>query len=281
MRTKVQDLVAIGAQHCGNFIFIFEAGVIGAKRNLHAQALRATLRKAPRVKLACSSSSFDQALKSGRLTQLEFLDLAARELRADGAVLDVRHFPRTDDDYLAQIKKMAADTGLTIAAISSDEFFGADEQRMRDLMHVAVATGAPLLTGRLSAETAMPWSTQLERLSTATSIAKKQNVTLAVRNAPTTFAATTADCKRVAKESDSAWLRFGIEPSAMDAASDLAAIADRTVLLWVPFEPPLPGAWRDFIGFAALDRPTGDASLEEMKIATRAWRTAISQLNRT
>src|SRR5215469_1212812 len=116
MRTKIQNLVAIGAQHCRDFIFVFEAGVIGAKRNLHAQALRATLRKAPRVKLACSSSAFDQALQSGRLTQLEFLDLAARELRVDGIVLDARHFPRTDSDYLAQIKKMAADTCLTIAA---------------------------------------------------------------------------------------------------------------------------------------------------------------------
>src|SRR5579862_8830807 len=140
------------------------------------------------MKIACSSTAFDRALRSGELTQLEFLDHAAREIRADGVVLDVRHFPRTDDDYLAQIKKMAADTGLTLTALNSDDFFIADEAAMRDQLHITLAIGAPLLSGRLGQETALTWSAQLEHLGNATSLAKKTNVTLAVRNAAGTFA---------------------------------------------------------------------------------------------
>ena len=70
------------------------------------------------MKLACASSSLHRDIERGELTQLEFFDLCARELACDGVVLDVRHFPRTDDDYLAQVKKMAADRGLTIAALT-------------------------------------------------------------------------------------------------------------------------------------------------------------------
>jgi hypothetical protein len=235
------------------------------------------------MKIACTSSAFARALHLGELTQLEFLDSASRELRADGVVLDVRHFPRTDDDYLAQIKKMATDIGLVIAAISSDEFFTSNADAMAAQLYIASATGAPILTGHLALETAIPWSAQLEYLSKAASQGKAANITLAVRNAPGTFAGTAADCKRVSKESDSAWLRFGLEPRALDAASDPATLADRTVLLWAQsFEAPLRGApqddnaeaWVNFNGFVALDRASGDATVEEMKIATRTWRTA-------
>ena len=66
------------------------------------------------------------------------------ELRADGVVLDVRHFPRTDDDYLAQIKKMATDIGLVIAAISSDEFFTANADLMASQLRIASVIGRVL-----------------------------------------------------------------------------------------------------------------------------------------
>ena len=78
------------------------------------------------MKLACASSALGREIESGELTQLEFLDLCARELECDGVVLDVRHFPRTDSDYLAQIKKMATDWGLTIAALSDASLFKAE-----------------------------------------------------------------------------------------------------------------------------------------------------------
>lgn len=206
------------------------------------------------MKFAYSSAAFHQQIERGDLTQLEFLDLAAREIGCDGVVFDDRHFPRIDADYLAQLKKMAADLGLTVAALSSDGFFVADDAAMRDALDRALALGAPLLAGRLGTETALSWSEQLQRLNAATSLAKAANVTLALRNAPDTYAASEHDCKRVTKEADSAWLRYGLDPAAFDAASDVASLRAKTVLLWANAQdsPALAG-WEAFRGFAVLE----------------------------
>jgi sugar phosphate isomerase/epimerase len=231
------------------------------------------------MKLAVASSAFHRSLESGELTQLEFLDLCARDLACDGVVLDVRHFPRTDDDYLAQVKKMAADRGLGIAALADAGFFAADETAMRSSLERAVALGAPLLAAPLPLETSGSWIEQLERLGTATTLAKRANVTLALRNAPATFAASAHDCKRVSKETDSAWLRFGLDPRAFDAASDPAALAPNTVLLW----NDMIEAFADFRGYLALDERDGAATPAQMQNAMRSWRIAFAEkvLNRT
>ena len=235
------------------------------------------------VKLAASSSAFVRAFESGDLTQLEFLDHAARVLEADGVVLDVRQFPRTDVEYLAQVKKMAADLGLCITAIVDSRFFSADTTHMETSLGIATATGAPLLGAPLALETAFPWSEQLTKLSEATSLAKQANVTLAVRNAPGTFAASSHDCKRVSKEADSAWLRFGLDPAAFDGASDLSGLEPKRVLLWQSIDAPVPADGYAFIGFVALDRADGSCTLPEMQRALREWRRARAtfELNRT
>jgi hypothetical protein len=227
------------------------------------------------MKLACSSSAFSHALENGDLTQLEFLDLCARELRSDGVVLDVAHFPRADDDYLAQVKKMAVDLGLCVAAIADDRFFTGDEALMQKGLEIAAATGAPLVAARLATETALAWTEALDRIGVATRLAKQANITLAVRNAPGTYAATVHDCKRVSKEADSAWLRFGLEPAAFDAASNPLDLSGKAVLLWTDDRlEPDPNSWSDFRGFMVLDRPGGDATPEEMKQALLRWEGA-------
>ncbi len=110
------------------------------------------------MKLACSSTAFDQRFASGDLTQLEWIDLCAHEIAADGVVFDVRHFPRFDTDYLAQVKKMATDVGLTVTAVSHDGFFGGDGARMEQSLEIALALGAPLLAAPLPRETSLSWS---------------------------------------------------------------------------------------------------------------------------
>jgi sugar phosphate isomerase/epimerase len=242
------------------------------------------------MKLAVASSAFHRSLESGELTQLEFLDLCARDLACDGVVLDVRHFPRNDGDYLAQVKKMATDRGLGIAALADAGFFAADETAMRSSLERAVALGAPLLAAPLPLETTGPWIEQLERLGTATSLAKRANVTLALRNAAGTFAATAHDCKRVSKEADSAWLRFGLDPRAFDAASDPVALAPNAVLLWSDADAASANAigvtiaaFASFRGHLALDERDGSATPAEMQNAMRSWRIAFAEkeLNRT
>lgn len=242
------------------------------------------------MKLACASSALHHSIERGDLTQLEFVDLCAQELACDGVVLDVSHFPRSDGDYLAQVKKMAADRGLCVAAISDAAFFGAPDDAMLATVRYATVLGAPLIAGQLVRETDRPWTEQLARLNAATSLAKSHNVTLAVRNAPGTFAATTHDCKRVSKEADSAWLRYGPEPRAFDAASDPTSLAANSVLLWSNVgdetDRSVGDVIRGFAGFRghlSLDEPSGDATVEGMRSAMRSWRIALASiaLNRT
>jgi sugar phosphate isomerase/epimerase len=235
------------------------------------------------MKLACASGSFHRDIERGELTQLEFLDLCARELACDGVVLDARHFPRSDEDYLAQIKKMATDRGLTIAALSDSAFFASSAERMAAELDRAVTLGAPLVAGCLAHETECSWTDQSARLGVATSLAKDRNVTLALRNAAQTFAATTHDCKRVSKEADSAWLRFGPEPGRFDAASDPRSLQPNSVLLWsdARFETErsigeLIEIFADFRGHLVLDESSGMATIEGLALAMRRWRTALA-----
>jgi len=237
------------------------------------------------MKLACASSSFHRDIERGDLTQLEFLDLCARELACDGVVLDVRHFPRADDDYLAQVKKMTTDRGLSLAALADPGFFTSEPGRMREVLRHADALGAPIVAAPLDREVNCSWSDQLERLGVATSLAKALNVTLAVRNAPETFAAGTHDLKRVSKEADSAWLRLGPEPEVLSAGSDPAALQPNTVLLWSDLGTQYAGsiaatvaAFAGFRGHVALDERDGAADTGRAAAAIRRWR---EELNRT
>jgi hypothetical protein len=290
VRAEVEHLVSFHAQNLRDTVFVFEAGVIGTNGNLHdsceflgeGNQRRAVEHPTP-MKLACASSVLHRRIECGDLTQLEFLDLCARELACDGVVLDVRHFPRTDDDYLAQIKKMATDRGLSIAALADSGFFGATQERMAEVLAQAAALGAPLVAGRLTRQIDDSWSDQLSRLRVAASLAKAVNVTLALRNAADTFAAGTHDCKRVAKEADSAWLRFGPEPQALDTSSDPQELAPNTVLLWSDVRAEnersireLLGAFADFRGHLALDDFAGEASDGTLRAAMRVWRAALS-----
>ena len=124
---------------------------------------------------------------------------------------------------------MAADWGLSIAALSDSTFFCSEQGHVTKVLSDAALLGAPLIAAPLALQTECSWSEQLERLGFATSVAKRLNVTLALRNAPNTFAAGSQDCKRVVKETDSAWLRYGPDPQELDAASDAQALAPNTV----------------------------------------------------
>jgi sugar phosphate isomerase/epimerase len=226
------------------------------------------------MRLACASGAFGRAFERGDLTQLEFVDACARELACDGVVLDVLHFPRLDNDYLAQIKKMTTDLGLTVAAFADDAFFFGDAGGMATALERAWRLGAPLLTARLGRETELSWSEQIEAIGRASALAKGANVTIAVRNAPGTYAATGHDCKRLLKEADSAWLRLGIQPDAFDAATEPATFVPHTVLLFCDAAQPVRNdrfdAFSAFRGFLTLDRNDGNATLEQMRAAIKA-----------
>jgi hypothetical protein len=233
------------------------------------------------MKLACTSNAFARAFDRGDMTQLEFLDSAARSMECDGVVLDVRHFPRTDDDYLAQIKKAATDLNLSIAALAAPAL-PLPREELLDVLAFARAVGAPLVAVRLALETALARGELLASVSHASSAAKQANVTLALRNAPGTFAATVPDCKRVLKETDSAWLRLGPEPALFEAARDATELLSKSVLLWLERSRGTLDGWEGFGGFTVLDDRDGGASTQEIREIVRRLRReeAKRSLNR-
>lgn len=225
------------------------------------------------MRLACASSAFGRAFERGDLTQLEFVDACARELACDGIVLDAAHFPRLDNDYLAQIKKMTTDLGLTVAAFADDGLFLGDADAMATALERSWRLGAPLVTARLARENDVSWSDQIEAIGRASALAKGANVTIAVRNAPGTYAASEHDCKRVTKEADSAWLRLALQPGVLDLSAEPSKLAAHTVLLFCDAaQPPQQDrveSFATFRGFLVLDRNEGDATLEKIRASIR------------
>jgi hypothetical protein len=167
------------------------------------------------MKIACSSATFAGEMRAGDLTLLDWLDVCANELEVDGVVIGVAQLARTDDDYLAHMKKAAADLGLTVAALESEEPVGA--AFVPGILATAVALGAPVLVVRAphAADDAGAWGAFTDALKALASAAKAANVTLGLRNVPESLCPAPADFPRVAKDVDSSWLRF-----AFDAASD-------------------------------------------------------------
>ncbi len=181
------------------------------------------------MKIATSSSSFAREIAAGELTQLEWLDVCANELESDAVVFEATHFPRTDDDYLAQLKKLAVDLGLAVAGISA----ALVESGGESWLAVAERLGAPLAIVRAPRTTDDPsaWSAFAKVLKARASEAKRRNVTLALSNAPSTLCASTADLGRIAKDVDSAWLRYALDPLAASASDDAALLLGKSVIV--------------------------------------------------
>ncbi|MGP6156208.1 MAG: sugar phosphate isomerase/epimerase family protein [Vulcanimicrobiaceae bacterium] len=226
------------------------------------------------MKIACSTASFERVLGEGSLTQLEWLDLCANELELEGVVFDARHFPRTDDQYLAQLKKSCIDLGLTVAGLAADDVLrGQAAERVAQ----ALALGAPLVAARAPAASEDPaaWGAFVDGAREAASEGKRQNVTLALRNAPGTLCGDVSDLKRLAKDVDSAWLRFAPEVAAFGSLDPTLGIVAKAVLTVHTLDsvdgfatgddPAAPALIRDlrrFRGFVLLER-AGDGGARD------------------
>ena len=171
------------------------------------------------------------AIQAGELTQLEWLDLCAREFALDGVALDVRHFPRTDAEYVAQVKKLAVDLGLTIAAVLCDDLFASpeadgDRPDAAARFRLAAALGAPLLIGRTPAGDGSPqaWAALVAAARRVARLAKACNVTVGLRNGPETLCPGAVELRRLAKDVDSSWLRYAPDLALLDPPGGLEAL---------------------------------------------------------
>jgi sugar phosphate isomerase/epimerase len=190
----------------------------------------------------CSTSSYRHAIAAGELTQLEWVDRCARELPVDGIEFDARFFPRTDDDYLAQLKKLCADRCLTVASATAVVSLGGDDvdavlETFAPWIDRALALGAPLLrfdSGLNSGSPGIAWREFVRGLKAACAHAKRRNVTLALQAGESgALVASPGDVRRALKECDSAWLRVSMRAADLTGAGSVEwrELMDETVIV--------------------------------------------------
>jgi len=180
-------------------------------------------------------------LGSGRLTQLEWIDACANALMLDGVEFGATHFPRIDDDYLAQLKKLCVDRCLTAAGLCIDTKIGstdvsADVADIERWIGVAAALGAPIVRVSCAPASGSPpiaWRELIRGLKAACARAKQINVTLALQPADGSLVASPADVRRAFKECDSAWLRLAptSEHLAREDRADWEALLAEAVIV--------------------------------------------------
>ena len=187
------------------------------------------------MRIAVSSSTFRRPLASGELTQLEWVERCASLLGVDGVVADAAGFPRTDGEYVAQLRKIAIDLGVVPFGIDGGSLFDAScsDGARETALALARGFGAAVLRTVLPPPGDVPPATFAEAVRVAKAFAraaKTANVTAIVRSAPGTLGADAASVKHFVKDVDSAWLRAcpGVleELGARDRVPAFAASAD-------------------------------------------------------
>jgi sugar phosphate isomerase/epimerase len=212
------------------------------------------------MRLALSSRSFERSLNDKRLTQLEWIDLCSAETALDGVDLSIEHFPRRDDDYLAQIKKLCVDRRVTIAGVNTALALGAGEfdaqvDEIKAIVDSAATLAAPLIRfacGAASGSPGVAWRELIRALKYSSEHAKRRNVTLAVMPLEGTLIADEGDVKRAFKECDSAWLRLAVPAT----VSWEGHAGDAVIMTAAPSGDDLAAALR-FRGFVSLEDESG------------------------
>ncbi|GAC1407208.1 MAG: hypothetical protein NVSMB64_13830 [Candidatus Velthaea sp.] len=178
------------------------------------------------MKIACSSSSFAGPISAGELTQLEWLEGSASAAGLDGVVFDLAQFPRTDDEYVAQLKKVAIDLGLVPVALAAWALLDPATGEAERSAHIDLAArlGALFVMTRLPAPGGVPPAAFVAAVAAAKSAvktAKRVNVTVLAAPAPGTLASDLAELRHFIKDVDSAWLRYAVPAEADRSAFNL------------------------------------------------------------
>jgi len=187
------------------------------------------------MKLAISSSPLGGLLAAGETTQLEWLERCGSELALDGVVFAREHFPRTDADYVAQLRKIAVDLGLVPVALDDPGLFDperGDDERLASI-EIAAGLGTLFVLATLPAPGEVPPATFVAAVAQAKAVAraaKAVNVTVLLEPRAGTLAPAAADVRHFLKDVDSAWLRYAL--GATDPRTGLGA-RDRVLLVRV------------------------------------------------
>lgn len=224
------------------------------------------------MKVAISSGSFAGGLGAGKLTQLEWLERSASALGADGIVFAGAHFPRSDPEYVAQLRKVAIDLGLVPLAIDEPRLLspGFTDADRRAVLALASGLGALFVLTALPAPGDVPpaaFVAAVAAAKAAVGAAKAANITLLVAPCAGTLGADVPALQHFRKDVDSAWLRY-----ALPAGADRSSWSARDRVLLVTVDPAA-----DVDALAEIDeaaRPwlllAGDVTAERVAALRRA-----------
>ncbi len=191
------------------------------------------------MKLGCSSWSYDRDLNEGRLDQLQWLRICAEDLALDGIELLDHHFPDTGQSYLRELRRRAAELGLTVSCVSVSNDFGRttaearrrEIEKVRSWLHITHFLSAPVLrvfAGWLPPEEPPPtarksfWPEVMACLQECAAAAAECGIVLALENHDGGgFVSRPDEIERCLREVDSPSLRLCLDTGDL---GDLAAI---------------------------------------------------------
>ena len=247
------------------------------------------------MRIAVSSSTFRRPLAAGELTQLEWVERCASVLGADGVLAGVVDFPRTDADYVAQLRKVAVDLGVVPLGLDAPGLFdvaaaaaaakaggaasfGAAEYVPAELFALASTFGALVIRTTLPPPGEVPPATFVGTVVAAKAFsraAKAANVTIVVAPSPGTIGADLGGVKHLIKDVDSAWLRAC--PSALTDPAGFGPKDRYPAFTASPADDPVAVAEHASRAWVILDAPGAENPWDLVRDAVAALRQAEAQ----
>ena len=232
------------------------------------------------MRIAVSSSTFRRPLDAGELTQLEWIERAASELGADGVVTALSDFPRFDDEYVAQLRKVAIDLGIVPFGLDAPGLLDPEGELAAIERAVAAARGfgaAVIRTGPPAPGEVPPatFAATVRAGKALSRAAKAANVTVIVTTARGTIGEDFAAVRHLLKDIDSAWVR-PCPPALLDAAE--IGPRDRfPAVLATAADDPAAVSERASSAWVIVDAPAGDEPWGVVGSAVTALRRAGAQ----
>ena len=170
----------------------------------------------------------------------------------DGVVCALGDFPRFDDEYVAQLRKVAIDLGIVPFGIDAPGLLdpAADPDAIERAIAVARGFGAALMRTTPPPPGEVPPATFAETVRVGKALsraAKAANVTVIVGTAPGTIAEDLGALRHLLKDADSAWLRAcpnaTLEPAQAGPKSGFRPCLPRRKTIRRPSRPRAHRTW--------------------------------------
>lgn len=145
------------------------------------------------MRVACSSQSYDDVLRDGRLTLVDWMRFAAEELGLTAVELEDKHLGEPREDRLEAVAGAAARFGLTIVnialmnnfGVADDTRRGVEQARTREWMTAARRLGARFLrtfAGWPEGARAARWPAMIAALRSVCREAERRGVRMVMEN---------------------------------------------------------------------------------------------------